>query len=105
MDRVASLCLFAALGGACERAPREKRGLSAAMARATFDVPGMTCASCNVTVKLAAEGVDGVAEARADFEKKRAWVEYDPGKTTPAVIAAAITRSGYEAKPIEEGVP
>jgi copper chaperone CopZ len=37
----------------------------------------MTCASCNVAVKVAAEKVPGVREARASHEEQRAHVTYD----------------------------
>lgn len=66
---------------------------------AIFQMEGMTCASCNVTVKVAAEKVPGVQSARADAG--RAWVTYDPTATTPAQIAAAISETGYQATPIE----
>ncbi|MBL9100926.1 MAG: cation transporter [Myxococcales bacterium] len=69
---------------------------------AIFHMEGMTCASCNVTVKVAAEKVPGVQSARADAETGRAWVTYDPVTTTPAQIAAAISETGYQATPIEE---
>ncbi len=66
-----------------------------------FRVDGMTCASCNVTVKIAAEKVRGVKSARADSDQGRAWVSFDPAVTTPAVIAAAISETGYEATPLD----
>ncbi|MEW6752587.1 MAG: cation transporter [Candidatus Latescibacterota bacterium] len=73
---------------------------STALAQTTFDVQGMTCASCNVAVKLAAERVPGVHRARASHGEQRAWVTYDPARTSAAAIAAAITNAGYQATPV-----
>jgi len=69
--------------------------------QARFKVEGMTCASCNVTVKIAAERVQGVVKAGANREKKSAWAVYDPSKTNPKEIAAAITKAGYPATPVQ----
>ena len=66
---------------------------------AVFRVEGMTCASCNVTVKVAAERVRGVVSARADSSQGRAWVTFDPTLATVEKIAAAISETGYKATP------
>lgn len=68
---------------------------------AVFRMDGMTCASCNLTVKVAAEKVRGVKSARADADQARAWVSFDAAVTTPAIIAAAISETGYKATPID----
>lgn len=68
---------------------------------AVFRVEGMTCASCNATVKVAAERVRGVRSARADSAQGRAWVTFDPATTSPTQIAAAISETGYQATAIE----
>lgn len=68
---------------------------------AVFRVEGMTCASCNVTVKVAAEKVRGVLTARADSAEGRAWVTFDPVTTNPNQIAAAISETGYKATPLD----
>lgn len=67
--------------------------------QATFSVEGMTCGSCNVAVKVAAEKVEGVTEAAASHADKRAWVSFDPTRTTPETIARALTEAGYRATP------
>jgi copper chaperone CopZ len=69
---------------------------------AVFSVVGMTCASCNVTVKVAAERVPGVQSARADAAQGRAWVAFDPAATTPTQIATAISETGYTATPLDD---
>ncbi len=64
---------------------------------ATFDVPGMTCALCPVTVRKAMEGVEGVREVEVDFEARTATVVFDPSVTTIEAIAAASANAGYPA--------
>jgi copper chaperone len=64
----------------------------------TLKVEGMTCGGCAAAVKMAAEKVDGVKEAKVSHEKGTAEVVYDPDKTTPEAIAKAITeKSGFKA--------
>ncbi|WP_157018063.1 heavy-metal-associated domain-containing protein [Mesorhizobium xinjiangense] len=64
---------------------------------ATFDVPGMTCALCPVTVRKAMEGVEGVRQVEVDFDARTATVVFDPSMTTIETIAAASTNAGYPA--------
>ena len=64
---------------------------------ATFEVPGMTCALCPVTVRKAMEGVEGVRSVTADFDGRTATVVFDPSATTIAAIAAASASAGYPA--------
>lgn len=62
-----------------------------------FDVQGMTCASCEVSIKLALRKVNGVVDASADAEAGSASARFDPARTNGAALAAAITRLGYPA--------
>lgn len=64
---------------------------------ATFDVPGMTCALCPVTVRKAMEGVEGVKSVTVDFDARTATVVFDPSVTTIGAIAAASANAGYPA--------
>lgn len=64
---------------------------------ATFDVPGMTCALCPVTVRKAMEGVAGVKSVTIDFEAGTATVAFDPSVATVEAIAAASASAGYPA--------
>jgi copper chaperone CopZ len=111
---------LAVLGGACKQTPSEPAssaapaateappaiaGTASAFTQAIFEIKGMTCASCNVAVKVAAEKVPGVREARASHEEQRAWVTYDPSRTNPSVIASAITNAGYEATALGDARP
>lgn len=64
---------------------------------ATFDVPGMTCALCPLTVRKAMEGVEGVRFATVDFDGRTATVVFDPSVTTIEAIAVASANAGYPA--------
>jgi mercuric ion binding protein len=107
LRRIAGFVALGAVPGVfaagCRNSRSEPVPPGAALSTATFAIEKMTCASCNVTVRKAAERVAGVREARADFREKRAVVTYDPAKTTPAAIAAAIADAGYPAAPVEAG--
>ena len=63
----------------------------------TFDVPGMTCALCPVTVRKAMEGVEGVKNVEVDFEARTATVVFDPSVTSIDFVAAASANAGYPA--------
>lgn len=69
----------------------------------TFDIEGMTCASCASTVQRAAMAVAGVADCKVNFASGRAAVTLDPAKTTPQAVAAAIAETGYQATPQSAG--
>jgi copper chaperone CopZ len=60
-------------------------------------IGGMTCASCSATVKVALKKLDGVLDVTVSFEEKRATVNYDAGRVTPAKMVEAVEAAGYEA--------
>ncbi len=64
--------------------------------RLILPVPGMKCGKCVARVTATLEGVDGVTEARVSLAKKHAEVCFDPGRTGPAEMAAALTVAGFE---------
>jgi len=61
-----------------------------------LDVPGMTCASCPVTIQKSLARVGGVIEARASFEEKKAVVRYDPTKISTKDLIDAVRNAGHE---------
>lgn len=69
----------------------------AADATVTFAVDRMNCKLCPITVRKAMEGVDGVVDARVDYDSKTAIVTFDDARTTPEEIAKASTEIGYPA--------
>ncbi len=67
----------------------------AATRTVTLSVPGMTCATCPITVKKALSKVEGVIEAKVTWEPKEATVTYDDTKTSPAALTQATENAGY----------
>ena len=65
------------------------------LAEVTFDVPGMTCALCPVTVKAAMSGVEGVRSVEVNFDARTAHVIFDPALTNVAAISSASEQAGY----------
>ena len=70
-----------------------------ATARVTLAVEGMTCASCDATVRRALLNVDGVEDAAVSFEPPRAVVSFDPTRATVADLTAATAAAGYPTRP------
>lgn len=68
-------------------------------ATSTFTVTGMTCANCEVTIKLALEKTPGVKRADVSYDQSRTVVYYDPNVTTPDKLREVINQTGYTAKP------
>lgn len=69
--------------------------LYAATQTTTLSVPGMTCASCPITVKKALSRVQGVKDVAVSYEKKEATVTFDDAQTTLAALVQATTNAGY----------
>ena len=67
---------------------------------ASFDIAGMTCASCVARVEKALRAVDGVEAASVNLATERATVQ---GAVPPEVLVAAIRKAGYEAAPTAAG--
>lgn len=65
--------------------------------KACFEVEGMTCATCGITVKAAIKKIKGVREVKASVEKKNAVVQYDEALTNSREIKKAIDDVGYKA--------
>lgn len=61
----------------------------------TLDVPGMTCATCPITVKAALKKVPGVTDVSVSYERLEAIVTYDDAKTNTQALIKATTDAGY----------
>lgn len=68
-----------------------------ALTEVRFDVPGMTCELCPLTVKTAMGAVKGVQSVKADLDSMSATVIFDPSLTDAAAIAEASAQAGYPA--------
>lgn len=93
-------------------APASREAMSAALGKAgypvrqshiTLAVEGMTCAACTGRVERVLKAQAGVADAVANLATRRAEITlWEP--VDPARLAAAVSKAGYEAKPIGEAV-
>src|SRR6478672_4932081 len=70
---------------------------------ADLAVAGMTCASCVAHVEKALRGTPGVESYRVNLARGRASVRYDPSRTDPQQLAAAISGVGYPSAPESVG--
>lgn len=68
------------------------------MEKIELNVEGMHCGSCAIGIQMLVSQIDGVVSASADYDKKKAWVEFDPTKTGKDVIIKAIEELGYKAQ-------
>ncbi len=82
--------LVAALALAAAVAP-----VWAATQTVTLSVPGMTCASCPITVKKALSKVEGVSKTDVSFEKREAVVTFDDAKANMQKLTKATENAGY----------
>ncbi len=66
----------------------------------TFDIGGMTCASCVTVVEKTLQKVEGVRSAAVNLATESAQVSFDPSSVDVATLAKAVDRAGYQAEPI-----
>lgn len=64
-------------------------------ARLQIPVRGMVCAACAALIEHRLRREPGIVAAQVDFAARRAYVNFDAQRTTPAEIARAIERAGY----------
>jgi Cu+-exporting ATPase len=74
---------------------REEARIAGDLARRTFPVAGMTCASCVGRVERALRKVPGVAAASVNLAAETASVEFRPGVASVADLRAAVEGAGY----------
>ncbi|WP_018078015.1 heavy metal translocating P-type ATPase [Thiobacillus denitrificans] len=75
----------------------EQAGFSVPTESLTFDITGMTCASCSARVEKALGKVPGVLDASVNLATEQAVVEVAQG-TSAAALIAAVERAGYGAQ-------
>ena len=73
------------------------------MRHITMPIAGMSCGSCVRTVAKALSAVPGVRVEAVTVGS--ATLTYDPKRTTPAAIAEAVQRAGYQPAPAGTRVP
>src|SRR5690606_10624650 len=79
-------------------APRPKDAPKTPDATTSFAIEGMTCAACVGRVEKALAGVPGVEEATVNLVTERAAVRYDPAAVSPADLAEAVRKAGYDVR-------
>lgn len=60
-----------------------------------YDIEGMWCPACAWVVEDALLRLDGVVQAACNFAADTLDCRYDPVKTTPHAVAAAVNQLGY----------
>jgi copper chaperone CopZ len=96
MQRLAvllTLLTTAALAPAC--GPAADAAAVTANHRAALTIEGMTCGSCSVTVKTAANKLAGLATIEIDVPAGTAAVTFDSAVVSAEQIAAKISAAGY----------
>lgn len=66
------------------------------MKKESFEVKGMHCASCVLTIERAIKGVKGVSTVSVNLATERAQVDYDPQVAKPEDFSKAVKDVGYE---------
>ncbi|MDR0808081.1 MAG: heavy metal translocating P-type ATPase, partial [Gemmobacter sp.] len=94
--------------------PATAEGLAAVLARAGYparqvtiplSVEGMTCASCTGRVERVLKAQPGVIAASANLAARRVQVTVWEGAMDAARLAAAVSRAGFAATPLDEAAP
>ncbi|PKP25161.1 MAG: heavy metal transporter [Bacteroidetes bacterium HGW-Bacteroidetes-2] len=63
---------------------------------ATFNVSGMTCASCEAHVKNEVNKLPGIVSVSANSKEGNAFVKFDNSKTNKEAIIKSIDATGYK---------
>jgi Cu+-exporting ATPase len=64
--------------------------------RVDLPIRGMTCSACATRLEGALAQVPGIRSATVNFALERADVAFDPAETSPAGVAEAVKRAGFE---------
>jgi len=71
-------------------------GAVAGIRRIELPVSGLTCDKCVQAVEGALRSVPGVSRATVNLAQSRAFVEYDPGRTSLPALREAVKGAGYQ---------
>jgi len=71
--------------------------LANGLTRIVLSVEGLSCVTCEIPVRHALRRIDGVKAAHVSAATKTATVDYEPAKTNPEQLVAAINSTGYGA--------
>lgn len=73
--------------------------------KATFQVTGMSCASCASRIEKKLSKIEGVSQANVNFAAEKATVEYNAGKVGIDEMQKVVEALGYKAVKEEEVSP
>jgi len=77
--------------------PATENQLPNGLSRTVISVDGLSCVACEIPVRHALRRIDGVKAIYVSTATKTATVEYEPAKTNPEQLVAAINSTGYRA--------
>ena len=77
--------------------PTAENQLPNGLGRTIISVDGLSCVACEIPVRHALRRIDGVKAIYVSAATKMATVEYEPVKTNPEQLVAAINSTGYRA--------
>jgi Cu+-exporting ATPase len=67
------------------------------MAKTTFNLSGMHCASCALNIEKGLKNEPGIISATVNFASEKLYAEFDEKKTSAEIIIRAVKELGYEA--------
>jgi Cu2+-exporting ATPase len=70
-----------------------------ALAESSFQLGGLHCAACAATIEAALRALPGVVDAHVNAASLRAQVRWQPARTRPSAMLAAVAAAGYQAVP------
>ncbi|WP_099831688.1 heavy metal translocating P-type ATPase [Streptococcus suis] len=62
----------------------------------SYDIAGMTCASCALTVEKALGKLEGVEEVSVNLATEKATIRYSRDRQNPASLERAVEQAGYQ---------
>ncbi len=74
-----------------------ERQLPNGLSRTVISVDGLSCVVCEIPVRHALRRINGVKAIYVSATTKTATVDYEPVKTNPEQLVAAINSTGYRA--------
>ena len=92
---ILTLAILAGPVGAADEI--QETPLPEGQARVVVPIKGMTCGGCCVPVETALKKVEGVVDAKANYEKGQATVTYEKDKVTVEKIVDAINTTSFKA--------
>jgi len=93
-----------AVGCSREEVEREEEApVVAETVSAEFALEGMSCEGCVAAIGGALKATAGVVSQRVELAETRAYVTFDPTRTGPADLIAAIEGAGYRAALVPPG--